>query len=380
MLSLFRKTSHLLLLTAAMSAACVEATQAQEPFPGEPPQQQPPAPGQQTPPVTSLPPPIPSDQLATPIIRVNTTVVLVPTLVEKSSGAVLYGLQPKDFTLLDNGVPQNVHVDEDLDSSPVSLVICVERGRDAALEFDKFARLGPLLELFTGQDRGEVALIVFDSRPAFLEGFQKDTAFIQHDLRQLPPGDGGAAIIDAAGFSIGLLENRPPDHRRVLLLISETRDHGSRVVTIPQLVERIGTSNTLVLSLTFSPSKAELIDWGKGNTNGGTELNLMAPVVMAINAMRKNTPKTLASMSGGEYATFTTDKGFENRVAEVASHARNRYMLSFRPTDLAPGLHTIKVSLAENYGAHVVTRASYWAVNDAGEPKPPGSGPAQPAP
>ena len=81
--------------------------------------------------------------------------------------------------------------------------------------------------------------------------------------------------------------------------------------------------------------------------------------------MRKNTPKTLASMSGGEYAPFTREKGFENRVAEVASHARNRYMLSFRPTDLTPGLHTIQVSLAENYGAHVVARASYWAVNDA---------------
>lgn len=380
MLNLFRTTTGALLFAVAISASCA----AQEPFPGEPPAQQRPPPVQQAP--AKLPPPITDEQLTTPTIRVNTSVVLVPTLVEKSSGAVLYGLQPKDFTLLDNGVPQNVHVDEDLDSSPVSLVICVERGRDAALEFDKFAHLGPLLELFTGQDRGEVALVVFDSKPIFLEGFEKDTAYIQRDLQSLPPGDGGAAILDAAGFSIGLLENRPADHRRVLLLISETRDHGSHLVTIPQLVERIGTSNTLVLSLTFSPSTAELIDWGRGNTDGGTELNLMAPVVMAINAMRKNTPKALASMSGGEYAPFTREKGFEDRVAEVANHARNRYMLSFRPTDLTPGLHTIKVSLAENYGAHVVTRNSYWAVNDAAPdpqsapPRPPNPGRAQPQP
>ena len=381
MLSVFRSTACALFLVAAISVMCP----AQEPFPGEPASQQPP-PGAQQAPAVKLPPPVTDEQLTTPTIRVNTSVVLVPTLVEKSSGEVLYGLQPKDFKLLDNGVPQNVHVDEDLDSSPVSLVICVERGRDAALEFDKFAHLGPLLELFTGQDRGEVALVVFDSKPIFLEGFEKDTAYIQRDLQSLPPGDGGAAILDAAGFSIGLLENRPADHRRVLLLISETRDHGSHLVTIPQLVERIGTSNTLVLSLTFSPSTAELIDWGRGNTNGGTELNLMAPLVMAINAMRKNTPKALASMSGGEYATFTREKGFEDRVAEVANHARNRYMLSFRPTDLTPGLHTIKVSLAENYSAHVVTRASYWAVNDAASDqentpaKAPRPGPAQPQP
>ena len=382
MLSLFRTTIYGLFITAALSALCT----AQEPFPGEPPPQQQPPSSQQAAPAPNLPPPVSDEELGAPTIRVNTSVVLVPTLVEKSSGAVLYGLQPKDFMLLDNGVKQDVHVDEDLDSSPVSLVICVERGRDAALEFDKFAHLGPLLELFTGQDRGEVALVVFDSKPIFLEGFEKDTSYIRSDLQNLPPGDGGAAILDAAGFSIGLLEKRPADHRRVLLLISETRDHGSHLVTIPQLVERIGISNTLVLSLTFSPSTAELIDWGRGNTNGGTELNLMAPLVMAINAMRKNTPKALASMSGGEYGTFTREKGFEDRVAEVANHARNRYMLSFRPTDLTPGLHTIKVSLAENYGAHVVTRSSYWAVNDASaDPvnapaKAPGPGAAQPQP
>ena len=382
MLSLFRTTIYGLFITAALSALCT----AQEPFPGEPPPQQQPPSSQQAAPAPNLPPPVSDEELGAPTIRVNTSVVLVPTLVEKSSGAVLYGLQPKDFMLLDNGVKQDVHVDEDLDSSPVSLVICVERGRDAALEFDKFAHLGPLLELFTGQDRGEVALVVFDSKPIFLEGFEKDISYIRSDLQNLPPGDGGAAILDAAGFSIGLLEKRPADHRRVLLLISETRDHGSHLVTIPQLVERIGISNTLVLSLTFSPSTAELIDWGRGNTNGGTELNLMAPLVMAINAMRKNTPKALASMSGGEYGTFTREKGFEDRVAEVANHARNRYMLSFRPTDLTPGLHTIKVSLAENYGAHVVTRASYWAVNDAAaDPvnapaKAPGPGAAQPHP
>ncbi|MBV8673654.1 MAG: hypothetical protein JOZ33_09495 [Acidobacteriaceae bacterium] len=374
-MSIIRQIVHLLLLLAAFTSTCA----AQEPFPGEP--AQPPQPAPQAAPAVKLPPPVAEDQLAPPTIRVNTSVVLVPTLVEKSSGAVLYGLEPKDFTLLDNGVPQSVHVDEDLDSSPVSLVICMERGRDAALEFDKFAHLGPLLELFTGQDRGEVALVVFDSKPVYLEGFQKDTSYIQRDLQQLPPGDGGAAIVDAAGFSIGLLEGRPADHRRVLLLISETRDHGSRVVTIPQLVQRIGISNTLVLSLTFSPSTAELIDWGKGNTNGGTELNLMAPLVMAINAMRKNTPKTLASMSGGEYGSFTTEKGFEGRVSEVANHVRNRYMLSFRPTDLSPGLHTIKVSLTEDYKAHVVARASYWAVNDApASPNTPNPAGAQPAP
>jgi VWFA-related protein len=306
-----------------------------------------------------------------PTFRVSTSVVIVPTLVERSSGEVLYGLKAADFSVLDNGVPQTVRVDDDLDTQPVSLVVCIERGRDAPMEFDKIAHLGPLLELFTRNGRGDIALVAFDSHATWVEPFSEDTESITRDLKQMPAGDGGAAILDAVGYSVNLLEQQPPDHRRVLLLVSESRDHGSYHFNIPQLVERIGTSNTLVLSLVFSPGKAEIIDWSKGNTNGGNELNILAPLVMTVNAMRRNTPKALADLSGGEYDPFTKERGFENRVAEVASHARNRYILSFHPTDLTPGLHTIQVKLTQNYGAHVVARNSYWAIlRDEDHPAP----------
>lgn len=335
---------------------------AQNPFPGEP------AGSQSQQQRQSQQPPgndVTAAQIEPPTIRVNTSVVLVPTLVEDHSGQVVYGLKPSDFVLLDNGVKQNVRVDEEMDTEPVSLVVCLQRSRDAVLEFDKFARLGPLLQLFTGGNQGEVALVVFDSKPVYLEGFQQDTSWIERDLQQLPEGDGGAAILDAVGFSVNLLEQRPPDHRRVLLLISESRDHGSRHITIPQLVERIGTSNTLIFSVSFSPSKAELMDWAKGNGGGGTNINLLGGLLMTANAMRRNVPKSLANMSGGEYEPFAREKAFENRIAEAAKHAQNRYMLSFYPSNPTPGLHTLDVKLTQDYSARVVARASYWAINDA---------------
>jgi VWFA-related protein len=345
---------------------CVAATlcAAQNPFPGEPAVTPPPPQQQQT-----EQPEIPASQIEPPTIRVNTSVVLVPTLVEDRSGQVIYGLKPGDFTLLDNGVKQKVHVDEEMDTDPVSLVVCIQRSRDATLEFDKFARLGPLLQLFTGVNQGEAALVVFDSKPLYLEGFQQDTTYIERDLQQLPEGDGGAAILDAVGFSINLLEQRPPDHRRVLLLISETRDHGSHHMTIPQLVERIGTSNTLVFSVSFSPSKTEIINWAKGNI--GPDSGLLGPVLMAVNAMRRNVPKTLADMSGGEYEPFAREKAFEDRIAEAARHAHNRYILSFYPSNPTPGLHTLEVKLMPDYAARIVARANYWAINDAGAESPP---------
>lgn len=336
------------------AALCV----GQEPFPGEPA-----GAAQQR--QQAARPDISANQIEPPILRVNTSVVLVPTLVEDRSGQVIYGLKPNDFSLLDNGVKQKVHVDEEMDTAPVALVLCIQRSRDATLEFDKFARLGPLLQLFTGGNQGEAALVVFDSKPVYLEGFQQDTSYIERDLQELPEGDGGAATVDAVGFSLNLLEQQPPDHRRVLLLISETRDHGSRHVTIPELVKRIGTSNTLVFSVSFSPSKAEMMDWAKGHSGGGGDINLLGPVVMAVNAMRRNVPKTLAAMSGGEYEPFAREKAFESRITEAARHAHNRYMLSFYPTDPAPGLHTLDVKLTQDYGARIVARANYWAVNDS---------------
>ncbi|MFP5228385.1 MAG: hypothetical protein ACLGXA_12235 [Acidobacteriota bacterium] len=379
-----------LLLASVPSCFCAAQQQA-EPFPGEPAQQQQQRPQQQAEPFPGEPasqpnnpsaPPQPSPRFTPqnfppdpnadmPTFRVSTTVVVVPTLVEKPNGDVLYGLKPQDFAVYDNGVQQKVHVDDDLDTQPISLVVCIERGRDAPLEFDKIGKLGPLLDLFTRNGRGDIALVAFDSKATWVEPFGTDEDTITRDLRKMPAGDGGAAILDAVGYSVNLLEQQPPDHRRILLLISESRDHGSYHFNIPQLVERIGTSNTLVLSLVFSPGKAEIIDWARGNTNGGTELNILAPLMMTVNAMRRNTPKTLAELSGGEYDPFTREKGFEARVAEVASHARNRYILSFHPTDLTPGLHSIEVKLTQDYGARVVARNSYWAIlRDEDHPGP----------
>ncbi len=374
-----------LLLLLWIAAPFCAAQQQAEPFPGEPanqPKNQPAQPSAE--PSPRRPPQVfPADPNAElPTFRVSTTVVVVPTLVEKSNGDVLYGLKPQDFSVYDNGVQQKVHVDDDLDTQPISMVACIERGRDAPLEFDKIGKLGPLLELFTRNGRSDMALVAFDSKATWVEPFGSDEDTITRDLKQMPAGDGGAAILDAVGYSVNLLEQQPPDHRRILLLISESRDHGSHHFNIPQLVERIGTSNTLVLSLVFSPGKAEIIDWGKGNGDGGgTELNILAPLMMTVNAMRRNTPKSLAELSGGECDPFTREKGFEARVAEVASHARNRYILSFHPTDLTPGLHSIQVKLTQDYGGRVVARNSYWAIlRDAEHPGPESLPPGRPNP
>ncbi len=301
-------------------------------------------------------------------IRVQSSEVLVPTLVQMPSGEIIYGLGPNDFELLDNGVQQQLHVDDDLDNEPVSVVVAVEKGRMAELEFDKINRLAPLIDLFLGDGVSEAAFVSFDSKPQVVVPFTRDAERLGHELKRIEPGDGGAAILDTVGYSVKLLEDRPKDYRRVLLLISETRDHGSHDVDAKRLVEEIGTSNTLVLSVTFSPSKALFLHDLKRNEDEAPGPDLLAPVLMAVQAVRKNVAREIALMSGGEYAPFTTERGFEDRVQEVAKHARNRYLLSFRPSDNTPGLHQLDVRLTRNLGARVVARTSYWALDKQAVP------------
>ncbi len=303
-----------------------------------------------------------------PTLRVTTREVLVPTLVEKHDGGILYGLKSGDFVLEDNGIPQKVRAQEELDTAPVSLVVAVEQGGASALEFDKFTKLGPLLDLFLSDPRSQAALVEFDSEPHLTHDFTRSEEDLTKDLHQLQPGDGGDAILDTVSYAVDLLETEPKQNRRVLLLISQARDHGSKHTKIEHLIKKIGESDVLVLTVEFSPIMAEFTHDLKDSGDNRT-LNPISALVALIQAFRKNITKEVALMSGGEYTTFITDKKFEQRVLTAARDARNRYLLTFSPADPTPGLHTIRVHLAQDYSARIVARANYWI----GEEEPDGA-------
>jgi VWFA-related protein len=318
-----------------------------------------PACAQQLPPVEPPQPmPVPQGEVAN--LRVTTTEVLVPTLVEKRGGGIVYGLKAGDFVLEDNGVPQKIRVQEEMDTAPVALVVAVEQGGASVLEFDKLAKMGPLLDVFLTDPRSQAALVGFDSVPHLIEDYTHNGDQINSDLEHLEPGDGGAAILDTVNYAVSLLEMQPKDFRRVLLLISEERDHGSKHTKPAQLIQRIGESDVLVLSVSFSPALAELGHDVKDSSPDQATMSMVSTLVMAIKAFKKNIAKEVAQMSGGEYTTFVGDKRFEARVMSAAKDARNRYLITFSPTDLTPGLHTIRVRMTQDYGARVVARANYW--------------------
>jgi VWFA-related protein len=310
------------------------------------------------------PQPLPTSQDSSTTLRVTTTEVLVPTLVEKKGGGVVYGLKPDDFVLEDNGVPQEIRVQEEMDTAPVALVLAVEMGGASVLEFDKLAKLGPLLDMFLTDPKSKAALMGFDSRPHLICDYSRSGEMINDSLNHLAPGDGGAAILDTISSAVDLLETQPKEYRRVLLLISEERDHGSKHTKAEALIKKIGGSDVLILSVAFSAARAEISHDVKNSVSGSGDeaptTSMLSALMMLVQAFRKNVTKEVAEMSGGEYTTFAGDRKFQQRVLDAAKHMRNRYLITFSPSDRTSGLHSIRVRTKQDYGARIVARANYW--------------------
>jgi hypothetical protein len=160
-----------------------------------------------------------------------------------------------------------------------------------------------------------------------------------------------------------MLAKRPEGRQRVLLLISETRDHGSHFAKIEDAVRLVGITHTPVYALPFSPYISQQLDTGRGTNRDewGPNMDIIEKLAAARQAMRKNSAKALASMTGGEYELFATRKGFESDMIGFANHLHSRYLLSFEPKDPHSGLHRIRVRLRHaDSNQTVLFRSSYW--------------------
>jgi VWFA-related protein len=295
-------------------------------------------------------------------LRSQSNIVLIPALVKDAQGGIVYGLQASDFIVEDDGIAQPAHLDESPEGQPISLVIALQTGRRAAYEFPRMQGLKTMLEPLFTPGTARVALVEFDSQVQLKINFTKDDALISDNLSALQPGDGGAATLDAIAYAVNLLKQEPPERERVLLLICETRDHGSHT-KVNDAVSAIGQSNALMYALAFSPSLSNILDTGRGtNIN---EMNpspdLLAPLVMTVQAMKKNVPSTVAAMTGGEYELFATKKKFEVHMNDFSNHLHSRYMLSITPKNPRPGLHNLRVRLKDSEKQTVLARSSYWA-------------------
>lgn len=301
-------------------------------------------------------------------LRSRSDLVLVPALVKDAQGKVVYSLGARDFIVEDDGVEQTVRLDEVPEGQPISLVVAIQKGRRASYEFQRMQGLKTMLEPLFDMGTARIAIVEFDSKVDLTRDFSGDEDLIDDDLANLRPGDNGAAILDAIDYSVGLLKKEPDGRLRTLLLISETRDHGSRM-KIDDAVASIGQANSVMYALAFSPGLSNILDTARGNNTPlhlgpnemHPEVNFLDLAYRTAQAMRKNVPETVTRMTGGEYQLFATRKKFDMRVNDFTNHLHSRYLLSFAPQNPRAGLHQIRVRMRGANEYAVMARTSYWA-------------------
>lgn len=335
-------------------------------------------------------------------LQMRSTLVLVPTTVRTKGGEPVFTLKAEDFAVTDDGVPQNVRLEEDSGALPLALVVVVEAGGDGATKLGQYRGLGTMIQAIAGAIPHKIALVGFDSEAALVQPFTEDFEKLNAAIFDLGPGDGKAAILDALKFSVDLLRKQPVAYRRAILLVSETLDHGSHV-TVDDAIRAVSDTNTVIYSLSFSSTRAQnarelaQMTGGPGSKPGppggcmgkyppsedaerpilqGNKamqaydcLSDLAPplrlakmaIVAAINGFKTNIPETAARLTGGEYFKFEDAKALERGLQAISNRLPNRYFLSFQPQLPHQGLHSVGVSLKEYSGLVVEARRSYWA-------------------
>src|SRR6202048_867722 len=146
-------------------------------------------------------------------LRTTSTLIVVPTLVQTSAQDVVYNLSANDFSLKDNGIPQQIRL-ETAATQPLSLVVLMQTGGAAPLEFQHYRKLETMLASLlesgaaSGHPPNTIAIVNFDSKPEAASPFTTNVAEWTDAIDHPDPGDRGAAILDALAYSLRLLEDQ----------------------------------------------------------------------------------------------------------------------------------------------------------------------------
>ncbi len=308
-------------------------------------------------------------------LSVQSNIVFVPTTVQtKKKGETIYGLKAEQFEVMADGIPQVVKLDDSDEIKPIALAVVVQCSRGYAFEYAKIRGLSTMVDELIGGAPAQVAVMDFGSTTELLTNFTTNPIRRTRAIDSITPCDDDpkAVIYDAVAEANKLFARMDPKGRHVILLVSETRDHGSK--TKPQdTIRELGRTDTVVDAVAFSPMRDEMVEDLK--TSEGASGGPIGLILAAVQALRKNAAKEFARESGGEYINFSSQNKFDSGLNSLANRANNYYLLSFQP-HFSPGaevtgqLHTITVRVPEYPSATVRHRETYWSEKPTVTAKP----------
>lgn len=297
-----------------------------------------------------------------PTISTQVPLVLAPATVTDRKGKIIDGLTAEDFIVTDEGVRQAISLDtSDTVQAPVALVIAVQASGISQPVLAKVRQVGGMIHpLITGQ-RGQTALLAYDSEVRVLEGFTTNSDAIRMSMASIDARTIKSSVLnDAVAHAVSMLATRPENYRRILVIVGESRDRGSKT-KLKAAVEAAQHAGVIVYPLTYSP---QAVAWTAKSQDdpplpGGMDLG--GAVVELSRMTSPNGADNLAFTSGGRHLSFATLKGLEDALSVTGQEIHSQYLLSFAPMASAhPGYHRLAVRIQSRPDAIVRARPGYW--------------------
>ncbi len=319
---------------------------------------------------------------------VQSRLVLVPATVTDSKGRPVDGLELTDFEVLEEGRPRKVSVDSfGTGVAPIALVIAVQSSGISAAVLAKVQKIGAMIQPLVTGERGCAALLAFAERVQWRQECTKDPEVLSRAFAGIRTGEQKKArMLDASHESIEYLRKRA-NVRRVLLLISESRDRGSETSLGAVAVEAQAAAVT-VYAATYSAMKTGFTvkpgdsdpppPAGSVPATGGLERPPSTseppappptPLLGIIGELARlggaKSTKVLTVSTGGAEFPFTRLKGLEGAIEKLGGELHTQYILSFTPDAASPGYHHLEVRIRGRQDLQVRARPGYWAAGAA---------------
>ncbi|MEO8052136.1 MAG: VWA domain-containing protein [Acidobacteriota bacterium] len=306
-------------------------------------------------------------------IRANVPLVLAPVTVTDKKGNFIDGLQVEDFRLNDDGVPQQIRMDtSDTVLAPVSLMVLIQASGISAPVLARTQQVGGMIKPLVIGERGRAAVIEFDDEIRVRTDFTADSTIIRSAFEGTRSRSiRTARLIDAVMEGVKMLETRPPNNRRVMLILSESRDRGSKT-KLSEAVELAQRAGVAIYPLTYSVQASTFVSKPSDSPSmpgGDNNVDFVGGIVELGRIAKANAAAVLARSTGGHHMAFLTLGSLEEAISRTGEEIHSQYLLSFTPTlgkrakakaGKKDEFHEIQVAIPSRPDAVIRVRPGYW--------------------
>jgi VWFA-related protein len=272
------------------------------------------------------------------------------------------GLSAEDFIVTDDGVRQKVRMDtSDTVLAPVSLVVLVQSSGISTPALARIRLVGPMIQPLVIGERGQAAVIAYDTEARVFQEFTTDGTKIRKAFENIEPRTiKQAKLIDAVIEGMKMLDTRPENYRRIMMVLGESRDRGSKH-KLPEAVELAQRAGVVIYSLTYSAQGQAWTSSADDDPSMPGDADYVGAIGEVARLAEKNDANAFARATGGRHLSFLTEKSLQTAMSRLGEEIHSQYLLSFVPADTKNlGLHRIEVKVAKFPNAVVRARAGYW--------------------